>query len=82
MGIDEREEEHAQGCAGTGPIAQTTTGNTSATPMEADVQPPMEIEQEEQEVEVGDTTDVSVRTQEDLATAVASTPTATLDHTY
>ena len=43
--IDGEAKETSEGNAGTGPIAQTTSANTSATPMEAEVQIVMEIEQ-------------------------------------
>ena len=78
---EEQEQENVQGSAGMGPTAQKTCANTSATPMDADVQLAMEIDQQEQEVEVGETMDVRVSTQEELATAVAGPPTPTTDHT-
>ena len=62
--IEEQEEENAQGSSATGPPAQKTSANTSVTPLEADVQLAEEIEQEEQEVEAGEATEVSLPTPE------------------
>ena len=70
--IDEQEEEKS-GSAWRRPAAQTSIANTSATPMEDDVQLAVEIQQQEQEVEVGETMEVSVATQEEFVTEVAST---------
>ena len=82
LAIGNQEEENAKGSAVTGPPAQRSGANPSVIPMEADVQLAMEIEQQEQEVEAGETMEVSVATQEELAMEVDSTPNLTSDHTY
>ena len=50
--------------------------------MDADARIPMEVEQDEEEVEGGVAMDTRMPMQEELAIAVASTPTPTPDQTY
>ena len=80
--VIEGQVENVQGNVGTGPTAQSTRANVSLPPLEIDASLAEEIEQREQEVEVGDEAEVSVPTPEELATAVVTTPTPTSDHTY
>ena len=80
--INEKPKETSQGSARTGPLTQTTSANTSATPMEADVQHAIEIEQQEEVLEAPQIMEVSVATPEELSTQVVRTPTPTLAHTY
>lgn len=79
---NEASKENSEGSARTGRIAQTYSANTSGTQMEADLHLWMEIEKEEQEVEGGETMEVSIPTQEELVMAGASTPTLTPVYTY
>ena len=80
--VIEGQVENAQGNAGTGPTAHSTSANVSVAPLEIAAQLAEEIEQQEQEAEVGDEAEVSVPTPEELAMAVVTTPTPTSDHTY
>ena len=58
--IEEQAKETSQASAGMGPAAKTTRANTSAIPMEADVQLAMEIEQQEDVVEAAQAMEISV----------------------
>ena len=74
LGSDEQTKGTTKSKAWTGLEVQSTSGNTSATPMDADRRIPMEVEQEEEEAEA--------RVAMETTIAVVTTPTPTTAHTY
>ena len=72
--VEDDSKETMKLCAETGPVGQSTSGKTSATPMEADARAPVEVEQKDEAEGAEVALEISKATQE-LAMAVASTTT-------
>ena len=73
--IVEQVQSTTEQSAGMGPTVQSTSTNTSATPMGADARTILEVEQAEEEVEAEMAKEICMPTQEELVLAVASAPT-------
>ena len=75
--IDEPGDGTPQQSAGTGSAMQSASGDTGATTLLKDVQAPMEVEQEQEETEIGAEVESNIQTLEESAKDVAIPSTRT-----